>query len=582
MEEMSEQDRQANDARLVRRKRIVESTARVVGLLAVSFWLLVFFIILRTGYLSWIGIAVGVLYLMPGLVAPLAGFAGRRRLEAFLTWLHMGEPLLVALVVGLVSVWPEQDDSSWRPFNFDNRVADAEAQRAVPYEENAAFRYEAALAGVDVNDRPGFISGAGHAYGELAEISWKSEDYPPAAQWLDQRTEIIGKLLRIGEMEKCRWPIYANSECEWTVPYRRVRYAIWLLTVAAHRDLGEGRYQQALEKCLCLLRNADHAYQQTYHIDFRGAFRCERAALQVLRQVLIEGKLSQPDLERLAHRLPTTADTWPQDTARLLAFDELRFAQFLAPIYEINGEGKIRFAASFRRLDDGKPQGNSVARSRAWRLYWFMNMPLNPEGVWDMAKKESAALAQFLQQGPASCAAHARDPLFKSSLDFMGKVLANLAHWWAHDSCFPEWQYADFAQYYAEHMAQRRGTWLVFGLRRYHDAHGAWPQTLEAISQYVPAETFVDPTGGEAFMYVLDGNGFKMYSRGLNRIDEGGRQGYVKALDKVEDDIWIWPPPVPEPEEKLTDDEMLKLMEKIYGKEYVETYMKKDQGSDKQ
>jgi hypothetical protein len=451
----------------------------------------------------------------------------------------------------------------------------------VPDEENAAFRYEAALAGVDVNNRLGFISRAGHAYGELAENSWKSEDYPQAAQWFDLRTEVIGKLLQIGEMEKCRWPIYANSECRWTVPYRKVSYGIWLLTVAAQRDLGEGRFQQALEKCLCLLRTADHCYQQTHDVDFRRALRCERAALQMLRCLLVEGKLSQQNWEAIAHRLPTAADTWHQDMARLLAFDELRFAQFLAPIYEINGQGQIRFAASFRRLDDGKRQEDSVARSRAWRLYWFMNMPLDPNGVWAMARQESAALARFLRQGPASCAAHAKDEPFGSTLDFMADTLTNFARWWAHNGCFPEWQYANFAQYYAEQMAQRRGTWLVFGLRRYHDAHGAWPRTLDAISQYVPAEAFADPTGGGAFVYVLDADGLRLYSRGLNRIDEGGRHGYVRALDKVEDDIWLWPPPAPEPEDdKLTDDEMMKQLEKIYGPGYMET-LPKGERSDK-
>ena len=581
MEEMSEQEHQARDAKFARRRRLAEGVARVVGFVAVVFWLLVFLIVLRTGYLSWIGIVVGVVYLIPGLVAPLAGFAGKRRLEVFLSWLHTGQPLLVALMVGLVSVWPERDRGAWRSLSFDREVAAAEAQRAVLDGENAALRYEAALAGVDVNERPNFTSRAGHALGGLAGISWKSEDYPQAAQWLDLRTEVISKLLQIGEIEKCRWPIYANSDCQWTVPYKKVNYAVWLLTVATLRDLGEDRSQRALEKCLCLLRIADHSCQQTHDVDFRGAFHVEGRALEILRHLPVGHALSQQDLERIARRLPTVADTWHRDTTRLLAFNELRFAQFLAPIYEINGQGKVRFAPSFRRLDDGKQQGNVIARSRAWRLYWLMNMPLNPEGVWNMARQESAALARFLQQGPASCAAHARDYLSESSLDLMGHVLANLARWWAHDSCFPEWQYANFAQYYAEQMAQRRGTWLVFGLRRYHDGHGVWPQTLDAISEYVPAEAFVDPTAEGPFVYTPDGDGFRLYGKGLNRIDEGSRDHHVRALDKVEDDIWIWPPPAPEAEEKLTDDEILKQMEQIYGKNYVETYMKDKKGSDK-
>ena len=578
MKEMSEQDRQIGAAARARWKRTGERVVRGLGLLHASLWLLVFFMILRTGYLSWIGITFGVLYLMPGVTAPLAGFAGKRRLETFLSVLSAGEPLLVALVIGLMSIWPERDDGPWRPYSFDREIATIEAGRTVRDEENAAFRYDAALAGIDVNDRPGFIS----VYGELAETSWKSQDYPQASQWLDLRAEVIENLVRIGEMEQCRWPVYANSDCRWTVPYRKVSHAVWLLTVAAQRDLGEGRSQQALEKCLCLLRTADHCYQQTHAVDFRRALRCERAALQMLRHLLMEGRLSQQDLERIARRLPTAADTWHQDTTRLLAFDELRFAQFLAPIYEINREGKIRFAASFRRLDEGQPQGDSFTRGRAWRLYWLMNMPLSPEGVWDMARKESAALASFLQQGPASCAAHAKDEPFGSSLDFMASTVANLARWWAHDRCFAEHQYADFAQYYAEQMAQHRGTWLVFGLRRYRDTHQAWPQTLDAISESVPPEAFVDPTGGEVFVYVLDGDSLKLYSKGLNRLDEGGRYGYVKALDEVKDDIWIWPPPAPEPrDDGPIDEEMMKQLERAYGRGYVEIYMK-NKGSDKQ
>ena len=42
-------------------------------------------------------------------------------------------------------------------------------------------------------------------------------------------------------------------------------------------------------------------------------------------------------------------------------------------------------------------------------------------------------------------------------------------------------------------------------------------------------------------MYDLDGDDFKLYSKGKNGIDEGGRWEYVRALDKHHDDIAIWP-----------------------------------------
>ena len=91
MEEMTEQDRQIGEV-VAPVETHLERAARVVGLLTQSLWLLVFCMILRTGYLSWIGITVGVLYLMPGLAAPLAGLAGKRRLETLLRWPHTASP----------------------------------------------------------------------------------------------------------------------------------------------------------------------------------------------------------------------------------------------------------------------------------------------------------------------------------------------------------------------------------------------------------------------------------------------------------------------------------------------------------
>jgi hypothetical protein len=351
------------------------------------------------------------------------------------------------------------------------------------------------------------------------------------------------------------------------VPYKKVNYAMWLLTVAARRDLGDGRSQQGLEKCLCLLRIANHLYQQTHDVDFRTGFHSERAALHMLRLLLMEGKWSSQDLDRIAHWLPPATNTWRQDIARLLVFDEFRFAQFLAPIYEIDGAGQVRFAASCRCFGEAKTaEEHSCLRNRAWRLYWLVNMPRRPGGVWDMAHQESAALASFLQQGPASCAAQAKDVHSLPSLDFVGKALGNTARFGAHDLCLSEFLYACFAETYVRQMTERRGTWLVLGLRRYRDAHGAWPQTLDAISQYVPPEAFVDPTAGDTFVYTIDGDGFKLYSKGLNRVDEGGRQRYVKALHEVEEDIAIWPLPAPEP--RPSKEDLERQMEQMFGKGY--------------
>ena len=583
MEEKSEQDRQA-DAADAGRKRVAEWVFGVFALLVGLFWLLVFLAILRTGYLSWIGVVVGAFLIVPGTIGPVAGLAGRKRLERLLSWVWVGIVILIVVAAVTTLVWPE-GSGTWRPYRFDEELAALEAERAVPDADNAALRYESVLAAVDANDRPEFMTYGGNTHTGLSEIPWKSADHAEASPWLDQHTEVIEKLLQIGEMEKCRWLVHANADCLWTVPYKKVAYGVWLLTVAGNRDLGEGRLHQALEKYLCLLRTADHLHQQTNTLDLRYSLSCERDALQMIRYLLVDPGLSPEDIGRVADRLPTPSDTRRQDISRLLTFDELRFAELMAPIYEINERGKVRFAASFPSgLLPKNRQENPSRLGRLWRLYWLMNMPLHPRGVLDMAHSESDGIGQLLGSGAVSHAGESHKGSFWSFLPFAARAFTNGARFMSHEMCFGTFGVSEdsyFKEFYVEQMARRRGTWLLLGLRRHHDAHGVWPDTLDLVSAYVPPEAYSDPAGGGAFAYTRDGDGFRLYSKGLNRIDEGGRSGYVRAQDRVEDDIWIWPPPAPKPpEDELTDDEMLKQLEQIYGREYVETYMK-DKGSDK-
>ena len=79
MKQMSEQDRQTGDAARARRKRIAESVARVVMLLAASFWLWVFVMAVRTGHLSWIGLTAGAIFVVSLTVSPVLGWAGLGR-----------------------------------------------------------------------------------------------------------------------------------------------------------------------------------------------------------------------------------------------------------------------------------------------------------------------------------------------------------------------------------------------------------------------------------------------------------------------------------------------------------------------
>ena len=509
-----------------RRKRVIQRVSGIIGLVASCFWLLVFIMAMRTGYLSWIGIAVAASFVASMMVAPVFAWAGRRRLATLCHGLHIGMMILAAVLVGVTFLWPQGNDGTWHSYRFDDELAAIEARRAVPDAENAAPRYESVFGRMNMDDEPNSVfSGTSSIRSELGDGPWKGNDYPQAAAWLDSQSSTIDGLLKIGKMEKCRWPVQADMFDEHTVPYEKLRRCRLLLLAAANRDLGENRVTAALTKYFCTLRLADHIHQQPSIMDSLASFGAERDGLRMIRYVLAQSPLSAEDLAQIAGHLPPAADPWPEEWERLLEHEKLHYMNLLGRLYEVNADGAVRFATRpliAARYEDGNHAGGFPS------LYWLMSMPRKPHGVRGIADKHFAELEHRLDFEPQPLKDRYQPPSGLSLDDFV-RAICN-AYRCGLEMCFFDAQeYAQHRQRRAPSITARRGTWLVLGLRRYRDAHGAWPGTLAAASEYVPAEAFCDPTAGAAFAYTLDGDSFRLYSKGPNRIDEGGRRRYVKA-----------------------------------------------------
>jgi hypothetical protein len=327
-----------------------------------------------------------------------------------------------------------------------------------------------------------------------------------------------------------------------------------------------------------MLRIADHIHQQPSKVDCLAGFSRERDGLRIIRDLLVQYDLSDVDIARIAARLPPVADPWPKEWGRLLEHEKLHYMNFLGRLYERDDREHVRFATRFApSAKDEQERKDTDHTDRLLWVRWLMTMPRDPHGVHGIVDKyftKVELIANTEHLPPMDTGArHAR-----ASRGDLAEVICNAYRWGAETFFFNEHEYVEHRQRCTWYLTARRGTWLILGLRRYRNAHGVWPQTLDAISEYVPAEAFLDSTAGEAFVYVPDGDSFKLYSKGPNRIDEGGRRGYIKALKKSKDDIWIWPPPVPEPEPESDslDEEMREQLEKAYGKDYMETYFKND------
>jgi hypothetical protein len=93
---------------------------------------------------------------------------------------------------------------------------------------------------------------------------------------------------------------------------------------------------------------------------------------------------------------------------------------------------------------------------------------------------------------------------------------------------------------YLRLLTCRRGIRILIELRHYKNQTGHWPESLDQIKQFVPAEVLVDPHNESAnggFVYKLTDDGFKLYSKGQNGVDEDGQH-----KDEGPDDWPIWPP----------------------------------------
>ena len=349
---MDQEDQAAQDEKRAKRKRKWQTVGRIFCLVCACLLLPVFVTAVWIGHLSWIGIVVGIVYLAPGILSPLAGWAGRKRLEGFLSWLSAGMTILLPLAITIAAFWPEDNTKPWRPYRFDAELAALEAERAVPDQENAALHCAGLFARLDVNDQPGSLRRTSEVRDRMHRSVWSRQEYPEASQWLDTYSWAVDQLVQAATTGTFRWPLQAYTYDQYTVPYKPLGRGIELLLMSANRDLGEGRIDEALTKYFCVTRIAHDLRQQMWPLDWRIAFRYEVDALRVMREALVRHDLSDRDIARIGQRLPSTEDPWPQDAQAFFRAEKLRYMNMLARLYEVNDEGEVRFASTITLSSD--------------------------------------------------------------------------------------------------------------------------------------------------------------------------------------------------------------------------------------
>lgn len=496
----------------------------------------------------------------------------------------------VAVVILALIIWvflPE-DNEGWRPYTFDNELAELEAKYAIPDSENAAVIYNQLLADEakykerqqekgdklvaellekgtvsipveDVNDTNNLF---GFSYSTFypdfwnSDIdyltrtqTWSSKQYPRAAQWLRQRESTTNMLLEASRKQRCSFPIPPDamslrSSMERYGPMRR--WAM-LLVQASNNDLGDGRLGAALEKTLAVLQMANHLYQQPLLMDFLVAQAFEIHALENLKRAVIQEDFATQHLDLIRETLEGIERDWRSDFLRILECEKLMAKNMHAGLlFEINQDGDIRRTRCPKAItiweDPNNISQTTFLQRKLGRARIILSCFFNPStpdklaDILDNAYRPLSAMAEEdfdWQKKPQK--------ISLSSIQVNYSFFVHLIMVVGQNSMY------GFHEQYLRTATDRAGTILMVKLRGYKNKNGRWPTTLEDIRPLVPPEAFVDPANGGDFVYLVTADGFILYSRGQNNIDEHGE--YDTTYDNetgqrrtLKDDWLIWPP----------------------------------------
>jgi hypothetical protein len=432
----------------------------------------------------------------------------------------------LALIIFAVWVLLPTDHEGWEPYKYDfsSQLAKLEQERTIPPADNAAPDYLALIEKDDCND-----ANVTDRFYMVYNSPWKSSEHPDAEKSLEKHSQTIVKLMDISKKPECRFPLNNPDRPYFDIPRHMAitKYA-YLLAAACNNDIGEGRIEQALEKIAVIVQIGRHQIQQGTRVGMLFGIGIKLQAYSIVRSLIMNG-LDEEKLSIIQNTICTPVNEWENAWPIMLEYEKLVAVHEIASYYEINKNGQIRISRDlqwperirFRKtlnepnksdVNDSSnqykklcspfiykmayPSWSETKLLRAETFILWLCLPATPDDIFAFIKKRTILTTTMLQ-----------DPTHETMV-----------------------------QTYQRSMAERKGTLLMVALKRHKDAFGTWPQNLAEIKPLASPDTFIDPLNNREFAYKLTEDGFTLYSKGPNGIDEEG-----KFNNKGCDDWVIWP-----------------------------------------
>lgn len=429
------------------------------------------------------------------------------------------------------------DRGQWVPYrhDFEKELKSLNDKYAVPDQQNAASIYNRLLANYERGDFVPDLTDS-NTYDLVRKQPWLSKDHPDLAAWLQEHRKTIATLLEASKIEKCRFPIDENSLNSALGQSARphlspMKKLAWLLVCAANNDLAEKRHDEALEKQIALLRMSEHLRQQPVAVDMKTGIAYQALALSRINLLLVEENPEEPYIEKLEDALSGISHDWSVTWAAVADCEKLCVMKdLLWMLFETNTQGKTRITVSdfFIYLKPISQRGVPYWITRLARAECLMTWFLFPQTPQQTGRIIEKTLHKYGDIEYINTQSGRESPL---RLNFSYKI----------DLYVDSYIYS-MHSLFMRLKSDTAATRIIIALRRYQNKHGSWPENLDDVKSLAPAEIFVDPVNGSSFVYKLTDEGFLLYSKGQNNIDDGGERDEWFEKGPIADDWLIWPP----------------------------------------
>ena len=465
-------------------------------------------------------------------VIPIVGICVPKKIQP---WVWGSLTVLILSVWGWVHL-PEQSSDKWKPYQYRQELLEIKREHLSRGVENAADQYEIIF---DEYGETVFFFNFHDKYIEELTLSgpWNPDIYPSLNSWISGFEPTIQKIVDASKIEQCRFDIpYDLASMEPQLKrINQIKGWTRLMIRSANRDLFAGNRQQALETLLAVTGMAQHLYQQQTLFDQAGAFHIELLGARAMETFIIDHCDDPNTLSQIARVFAELDPQWAGNWPDILLREKLTAKNLAGLMYEVNSSGSVRISHdSMIALQRGlgyRPRRlfvNQQVMNRVAVIGLWLSLPSNPKRLATVVDERFDHYSLQVQKGEQLPKYGLQYVWIKglnaqSVIDWL--AMQQVGYYWALDGQF------------LRHEAVVNQIRIFSALKKHFLEHDRWPKQLTELEIDDLEHVLTDPVNGKLFVYERLGDGFRLYSLGVNGTDDGGLND---AKDK-KDDILLWP-----------------------------------------